>query len=66
MLAGADVLGPLEHHVLEEVREPGPPLAFVARTDVVVHDDREDGRGPILRDDDAEPVLQPCVRELDS
>jgi hypothetical protein len=33
---GTDVLGPLEHHVLEQVREAGAALALVARADVVV------------------------------
>ena len=65
MLAGTDVLGALEHHVLEQVREPGAALALVARADVVVHRNREDRRGVILRDDHAQPVLEAGVGELD-
>ena len=65
MLARADVLGPLEHHVLEQMREPGAPLALVARADVVVDDDREHRRGVILRDDHAQAVLELGVGELD-
>ena len=65
MLAGADVGGPLEHHVLEEVREAGAALALVARADVVVDRDGKDRRRVILRNDHAQPVLQLGVSELD-
>ena len=65
MLAGTDVLGALEHHVLEQVGEPGAPFALVARADVVVHRDREHGGGVVLRDDHAQPVLEARVGELD-
>ena len=65
MLAGADVRGSLEHHVLEEMREAGAALALVARADVVVDGDGEDGRRVILGDDHAQAVLQLGVGELD-
>ena len=58
MLAWPDVLGSLEHHVLEEMREPGAALPLVARTDVVVDGDREHRSGVILRDDHAQAVLE--------
>ena len=64
VLAGADVRGALEHHVLEEVREPGAALALVARADVVVDRDGEDRRRVIFRDDHAQPVLELGVGEL--
>ncbi len=64
MLALADVLGALEHHVLEEVGESGSSLSLVARADVVVDGDREDRRGVVLGDDDAQPVGERGVGEL--
>ena len=54
MFAGTDLLGSFEHHVLEQVREPGPALALVARADVVGDGDRVDRRGVILGDDHAQ------------
>ena len=65
VLAGADVLGSLEHHVLEEMREPGAALALVLRADEVVHDDRIDRRVVILGDDHAQAVGQLGFGELD-
>ena len=65
MLAGADVLRALEHHVLEEMREAGAAGALVARADVVDDGDREDRRDVILGDDHAQAVLQLRVGELD-
>ena len=56
VFAGADVLGSLEHHVLEEVREPGSALPFVTRADVVVHGDRIDRRGVVLGHDHPQAV----------
>ena len=65
MLARADVLGALEHHVLEQVGEPGAALALVARADVVVHRNCEYRGGVVLRNDHAQPVLEARVGELD-
>jgi hypothetical protein len=65
VLAGADVLGALEHHVLEQVGEAGASDALVARADVVGDGDGEYRRRVVLRDDHAQPVLQPRVGELD-
>ena len=56
MLARPDVLGALEHHVLEQVREAGAPLALVARADVVDDGDREHRRDVILGDDQPQAV----------
>ena len=65
VLAGADVFGPLEHHVLEQVREAGPALPLVARSDVVDHGDGEHRRDVILGDDEPQAVRQPGLGEHD-
>ena len=64
MLTLADVLGALEHHVLEQVGESGSSLPLVAGSHVVVHGDREDRRGMVFGDDDTQPVGERGVREL--
>ena len=65
VLAGPDVLGALEHHVLEQMGEAGAALALVARADVVVDDDGEDRRRVVFGDDHAQAVLELGVGELD-
>ena len=35
VLAFADVLGPLKHHVLEQMGKARAPIALVTRTDVI-------------------------------
>ena len=65
MLARADVLGSLEHHVFEEMREPRAPFALIARAHVVVDDNREHGSRVVFGYDHAQAVRQPRVRELD-
>jgi hypothetical protein len=50
--------GALEHHVLEEMREAGAALLFGARADIVDHVDSDHGDGVVLREDDAQAVLQ--------
>jgi len=52
------VLRPLEHHVLEEVREAGATADLVARADVVVERERDRGDGAVGAQDDAEPVVE--------
>ena len=66
VLAGADLLGPFEHHVFEQMREPGAALPLVTRADVVGDGDRVDGRGVVFRDDHAETVLELRVGERDA
>ena len=61
-LAIGDILRALEHQVLEQVREAGAPFPLVPRSDVVGHGHRHDRRRAIGRDDDAQAVLQACVR----
>ena len=53
-----EVLGPVEHQVLEQVREPAPPVRLVFRPDVVPHVDGHDGRLVVLVDDEREPVVE--------
>jgi hypothetical protein len=58
VLVVGHVLGALEHHVLEEVREPGPLHLLVLRAHVVHRDDGHDGGGAVLMEDDVKPVRQ--------
>jgi hypothetical protein len=53
-----DVLAAGKHHVLEQVREPGPALLFVCRPDVVPDIDRDQRQRAVLRQDDFEAVGQ--------
>ena len=55
---GLDVLRALEHHVLEEVREPGAARPLVLRADVIPDRDVHDRRRVILGQDHAQPVRQ--------
>src|SRR5262249_39924945 len=48
----------------EEMREPGAAAALVARTHVVVDDDRKERGRVILGDDHAQAVLEPRITEL--
>ena len=57
---GLDVLGALEHHVLEEMREPGATGTLVLRADVVGHRYMHDRSRVILRQDHAQPVRERC------
>ena len=63
VLGLADVPRALEHHVLEEVGEAGLALDLVLRADVVPEVDRDDGREPVLGDDQAEAVGEAFVGE---
>ena len=58
-------LRPLEHDVLEKMREPAAPRGVVLRADVIPHIDRHRRRGVILRGIDFEAVGQRAMRELD-
>ena len=51
VLFGLDVLGALEHHVLEEMREAGPARLLVLRTHVVPQLDLDNRRRLVLVQD---------------
>src|SRR5690606_11603146 len=53
-----NVGAPLEHDVLEEVGEAGASGLLVTGPDVVPHVHRNDGDGPVLVNDQAQPVLE--------
>ena len=54
----ADVLGALEHHVLEEVGEAGAAGALVERADVVPEVDGDEGEAMVFVGEDDEAVGQ--------
>ena len=64
-VAAIVVLGPLEHDVLEEMREAGAPGLFVLGADVVPDVDGGDGERVVLVDDDFETVGQRQLFEGD-
>jgi hypothetical protein len=49
---------PFKHHVLEQVREAGAAPFFGAGADVVDNVDGHDGQDIVLREDDAETVVE--------
>ena len=53
---GLHVLRALEHHVFEQVREPGATRLLVPRADVIPDRDVHDRRRVILREDHPQPV----------
>ena len=57
-VAAVVVLRPLEHQVLEEVREAGPAGHFVLGSDVIPDVDRDDRHAVILVDEDVEAVRE--------
>ncbi len=63
MLPRGNVLGAGEHHVLEQVREPGPTRLLVLRADVVPDGDRRDRRGVILGEEHGQPVRQHVLHD---
>ena len=65
MLGLADVRAALEHHVLEQVREAGLARDLVLRADVVPEVHGDHGREVVLGDDQAQPVRQALIAELD-
>ena len=52
----AGVLGALEHHVLEKMREAAAAARFEAEADLIIDADRDYGRGMVGRDDDAQAI----------
>jgi hypothetical protein len=63
VLIARHVLRALKHHVLEEVREPGAPLRFVRRTDVVPEVHRHNRQPIVPSQDDVEAVRQRVLLE---
>ncbi len=61
----ADVRAALEHHVLEQVREAGLARDLVLGADVVPEVHGDHGREVVLGDDQAQPVRQALIAELD-
>ena len=55
------ILGALEHQMLEQVRKARPILGLDAKTDVVVHADRGDRKGMIGGEHDLQAVRQLVV-----
>jgi hypothetical protein len=53
-----EALAPLEHQVLEQVREPRASLRLGAEADVDVHRDADDGGGRVRDDENPQPVGQ--------
>ena len=60
-----DVLGALEHHVLEQVGEAGLAGDFVLRADLVPNLDVDDGHAVVDVQEDIEPVRQAILLEID-
>jgi hypothetical protein len=58
------VLVPLEHHVLEHVRESAPPRRIVLRADVIPNLDGHDGRIVVFDGVNFEAVRQREMLEL--
>jgi hypothetical protein len=58
VLVRGDVLGSLEQHVLEQVREAGSPDSLVRRSDVVPQVHRNDGSRVVLGQRDEQSVRQ--------
>ncbi len=65
VLALAYVLRTLEHHVLEQVREPGAAGPLIPRANVVGHADGDHRRGVVRREDHPQAVWKTVVGEPD-
>ena len=65
MLAFADVLRALKHHVLEKVREAGVAGAFVAAAHVVGNVNRIDGRAVVGNQNHAQAVVELRVAQIE-
>jgi len=59
------VLRPVEHHVLEQVREAGPSGLLVRRSHVVPDVHRNERQTMVFREDDLQPVGQGVLLEGD-
>jgi hypothetical protein len=65
LLAGANVFGTLEHHVLEQMRKTGATGSFVARADVVCDVYRDYRRAVILHRDYTQTVSEARLFQFD-
>ena len=61
--AGTELLPAVEHHVLEEMRDAGPPLPLVPGAAVVEDVRGNDRRRVVLLDEHEKPVLERAVRD---
>jgi len=61
---GADGAGPLEGHVLKDVRDAGDALGFIDRADIGVGDERDHRRFVALEDEQAQAVVQGVLDHL--
>jgi hypothetical protein len=59
------VLAPVEHQMLEQVREAGPARPLVLRSDVIPQVDRYDGSLVVLVDDESQAIGQHVALERD-
>ena len=64
MLHLSDLVGALEHHVLEEVRQPGQAGLLVARADIDHEADGDQRRGAVGLHHDAHAVVERKARQL--
>ena len=64
-VAAVVVRRPLEHQVLEQVREPGAAGPLVLGPDVVPQVDRDEGAAVILVHDHVEPVVERFLLVVD-
>ena len=67
MLIVGNVLGPLKHHVLEEVREPGLADLLARRTDMIGHIDMHQRIGAVVMQQHRKAVVEHVlfVRDYD-
>ncbi len=66
VLVRRDVRRSLEEHVLEQVREAGASGALVRRADVIPEVDRDERRGVVFRQGDAEAIRKTIGLERDA
>ena len=65
MLAFADVLGALEHHVFEKMGKAGSPGPLIARADIVGNGNRVSGRRVVFRENDSQAIFKLLIGEFD-
>jgi len=58
VLAFADILRALKHHVLEQMCEAGSALSFIVRSDIVGNRNGVSGSGVIFRQHHAKPIVE--------
>ena len=62
-IAAVVVLGPLEHQMLEQVREAGLARPFVLRADVIPQVHGDDRARAVFVKEDVESVVERVLRE---